>query len=168
MERLKDLKNRLLSCVESAMVDLNNTDTKELKEAIEAIHYLDESIYYCTIVKAMEEGSENEAKWYTEPSSRNGSTQTGRMYYPIYGNDMYTQPKWYTEPRMMRDAREGRSPMQRRMYMEATNQTEKMKELEKQIKELTDDLTDMIKDASPEERDMLHKKISTLATKLDV
>jgi hypothetical protein len=44
----------------------------------------------------------------------------------------------------------------------------KMKELERYMQELGHDLTEMIADASPEEKQMLQKKIAALATKLDV
>lgn len=65
---------------------------------------------------------------------------------------------------------EGRSPKCRRAYMEAKqmhHSTEtKMHELEKYAAELTQDLMDMIADASMEEKQMLHQKIATLATKI--
>jgi hypothetical protein len=41
-----------------------------------------------------------------------------------------------------------------------------MRELEAYMQELTTDITDMIQDASPEEKLMLQQKISTLATKI--
>jgi hypothetical protein len=41
-----------------------------------------------------------------------------------------------------------------------------MKELEKYLQELSTDITEMIADASPEERSFLEKKISALATKV--
>lgn len=41
-----------------------------------------------------------------------------------------------------------------------------MKELDKYIQELGHDITEMIQDASPEEKQMLQQKISALATKM--
>lgn len=41
-----------------------------------------------------------------------------------------------------------------------------MRELEKYMQELAQDITEMIEGASPEERQYLGKKISALATKL--
>lgn len=159
MERIKSLKNQLLSCVESAMRDLNNTDTKELKEAIEAIHYLDESIYYCTIVEAMESKDKEkgmEYHHYSEPSSGSSS-----------GTRYYTERPMEWAPR---DRREGRSPVQRRTYMETKEMHQgkevQIKELEKYMMELTSDVMEMIEDASPEERQMLKTKISNLASKI--
>ena len=43
---------------------------------------------------------------------------------------------------------------------------QQMKELEKYIQELSQDVIEMIKDATPEEKVMLQQKLSTLATKI--
>ena len=71
---------------------------------------------------------------------------------------------------MFRDVREGRSPMSRKMYMESKEMhkgtPQQMKELEKYIQELSQDIVEMIKDATPEEKVMLQQKLSTLATKI--
>ena len=76
---------------------------------------------------------------------------------------------YYTDP-MMRDPREGRSPMRRRMYMEGkeahNDPNSQLKELEAYLQELSTDITEMIKDASPEERATLHQKMSMLADKI--
>lgn len=91
----------------------------------------------------------------------------GMMYadYTMYergGNRNYMEG-------MMRDPKEGRSGERRRMYMEGKgmkDKTHQMKELESYMQELSTDLTEMIQDASPEEKQMLQQKISTLATKI--
>lgn len=70
---------------------------------------------------------------------------------------------------MMRDPKEGRSGERRKMYMEGKgmkDKTHQIKELEAYMQELSTDLTEMIQDASPEEKQMLQQKISTLATKI--
>ncbi len=73
-------------------------------------------------------------------------------------------------PDAFQDGREGRSPRSRRMYMEAKetkqDKTIQMRELEKYMQELAQDITEMIEDASQEERQYLSKKISALSTKL--
>ena len=70
----------------------------------------------------------------------------------------------------MRDGREGRSGPTRRMYMEHkslhADKNVKMKDLEKYMQELTHDMTEMIEDASPEEKQLLQQKILTLAQKI--
>lgn len=72
---------------------------------------------------------------------------------------------------MMRDKREGRSPVSRRTYMESKEmhqpKTTQMKELEKYLQELSSDIVEMIQDASPEEKSFMEKKISALATKIN-
>ena len=88
----------------------------------------------------------------------------GSMYamYERGGNRNYREG-------MMRDPREGRSGERRKMYMEGKgmkDKTHQMKELENYMQELSMDLTEMIQDASPEEKQMLQQKISTLATKI--
>lgn len=74
-------------------------------------------------------------------------------------------------PFEFRDAREGRSPTSRKMYMESKDmnhdKAKKMKELEKYMQELTLDIAEMIEDSSPEEKQLLHKKISALANKIE-
>ena len=65
---------------------------------------------------------------------------------------------------------EGRSPYSRRMYMEAKHMNKdnatQLRELEKYMQELSTDVTEMISDASPEEKQYLEKKISALASKI--
>jgi hypothetical protein len=69
-----------------------------------------------------------------------------------------------------RDAREGVSPMYRKMYMEAKemkhDKAKQMKDLENYVQELSNDIVEMVAEASPEERQMLHQKICLLATKI--
>ena len=42
----------------------------------------------------------------------------------------------------------------------------KMKDLENYVQELSNDIVEMVAEASPEERQMLHQKICMLATKI--
>ena len=69
-----------------------------------------------------------------------------------------------------RDAREGVSPMYRKMYMESKemkhDKAKQMKDLENYVQELSNDIVEMVAEASPEERQMLHQKICLLATKI--
>jgi hypothetical protein len=81
----------------------------------------------------------------------------------------------YFEPMYMpdydyRDMREGSSPVYRKMYMESKelhhDKAKQMHELENYMQELSKDITDMIKDASPEEKQMLQQKLTTLSSKI--
>lgn len=127
--------------------------------------------------------------WRVEPYMYNDPMDMERMYYSggrggsnsgtsmsnnsgaSHGSNMNTA--YYHEheyPMNWRDEREGHSPMQRKMYMESKEMHQSkdasMKELEKYIQELSADITDMIKEATPEEKQLLQQKISILATKI--
>lgn len=75
-----------------------------------------------------------------------------------------------TMPTMARDYREGRSYMSRKGYMESKenheDKSKQMQELERYITELGSDITDMIRDASPEEKQMLRDRLVTLSQKI--
>ena len=75
----------------------------------------------------------------------------------------------------MRDAREGRSGMSRRTYMEnkelhkANTQQDKeakVRDLNTYMTELANDMTEIINDATPEEKTVLRNKLSALVTKI--
>jgi hypothetical protein len=191
--RLKHVKDTLMCAIEGQMANLNQVDTKELGEAIDMIKDLEEAIYYCTITKAMEEGekqgksyghNEDEMYYRERYYPRDMDRNNGRMYYPEMqyseryysndnGNNSSSSSRNFSEKEMpmgMYDYREGRSPKNRRMYMEAkeTHQDKvtQMRELEKYMQELSQDIVDMIGDASPEEKQYLEKKLTTLASKV--
>ena len=229
MERLKSMKEALMSCVESEIHgNLKEVDAKELGEAVDMIKDLAEAIYYCTITEAMEGDKTETGK----------GEYHGKMYYNQRIAPMYHYPMEYYDPRTkehypdypmyaqssggndsrgggtrgyregmipmdytmyndgngmmyasgsgsngsgnggmtrnyrsmdMRDPKEGRSGIRRKMYMEnkdSKDKTKAMQELENYMQELSTDLTEMIQDASPEEKQMLQQKISVLATKI--
>lgn len=169
MEELKTMKQNLTSLVQSQMGNLDQVNTHELGEAIDMIKDLSEAIYYCTITEAMEKSSENNnmrsSYYYSESSS--GSNSNGMS---SGGNTSYYHEQYW--PQSFRDEREGRSPMQRRMYMESKEMKRgrdvEMKELENYLQDLTSDITDMIRDASMEEKQLLQKKIMGIASKINV
>lgn len=166
IERLKSMKNCLMAQAEAQMSHLECVDAKELGEVIDMVKDLEEAMYYCSIVEAMEgKNEENPVNnyYYMETPSNGNSSHT--MYYTerpmeLNGNRRY-----------MDSEKEGRSPMYRKMYMESKEMhqdpTKKLNDLENYLKELSVDITDMIRDASPEEKQLLHRKISALATKIE-
>ena len=178
MEQLKNMKENLICCVQTQMADISNADTKELGEAVDMIKDLAETIYYCTITEAMEAKDKQpqyQPMYYTPyypEYYRDMDRMDGRMYYP--SNDNMGGSRMYAEPMKMpggrRDYREGRSPMSRRMYMESKEmhhgKEAQMKELENYMKELSQDVTEMIMDATPDEKIMLQQKLITLANKV--
>lgn len=106
--------------------------------------------------------------------SRGESRNYTPMMYAGGGQSMYHSPEYGYPPMpmpapAMSPEYEGRSPMVRRRYMDGKKQNDKhsqMQELEQYTQELASDLTDMVKDASPEEKQLLQQKISLLASKI--
>ena len=94
----------------------------------------------------------------------------GRMYFDGDKMDMPKDEMMVRNPEYRRDVREGRSGEKRKGYMEAKEmgkeKGEKMRELENYMKELSTDVTEMISDASPEEKSMLKTKMQTLLQKI--
>lgn len=191
IDNLKHMKESLMCCAMNQMNHLERVDTKELGECIDMIKDLEEAIYYNTITEAMNKNGKdwdngNEMRYYQEP---------GRMYYmggnpkgnhnsgnnnsnhnishdsDYSSNNMSSNGhREYEYPMEMRDHREGRSPRNRRMYMEAqqshADKTTQMRELEKYMQELSQDLIEMIENASTEERQYLEKKLNVLSSKI--
>lgn len=91
----------------------------------------------------------------------------GRMYY--------TETETMHKDGSMRDSREGKAGMMRKGYMETkemhkgTTPQDKeanMHSLESYLKELSEDLTGLLADMTPEERQMAKTRITTLAAKM--
>ena len=151
-EKLKWMKDSLICVVENELCNLGEVDTKELGEAIDMIKDLEEAIYYATVTEAMNKPGK---EWEMKKSDHHQNIDNDRMYYD--------EPIW-------RDEYGGRSPMSRKMYMEAKHMNKdkatQLRELEKYMQELSQDITEMIADASPEEKQYLEKKITALASKI--
>lgn len=163
-EKLKWMKDSLICVVENQLCNLDEVDTKELGEAIDMIKDLEEAIYYCTVTEAMN-NSDNEKMWEMKKSDHHQEHGDSRMYYD--NGTPYMDDRDYP---MQRDEREGRSYNSRRMYMEAKDmkrdKATQLRELEKYMQELSQDITEMIADSSPEEKAYLEKKITALASKV--
>lgn len=170
MHRLKTMKEILVCAAQEQMRHLDCVDAKELGEVVDMIKDLEEAIYYCTITEAM-----------------HASDEHGRMYYPMYnimdkyGNNNVdyrdvsdSQHDWGEvsngDGEDMRDYREGKSSTQRRKYMESKEKhhtkAQQLQELEKYVKDLSEDLVDMIEEATAEEKQYLGNRIAALATKI--
>lgn len=193
IEKLKSIQECLASAAEAQIYDLENVDAQELGEVIDIIKDIEETIYYCTVTKAMKDSEEHKGEemmyytpMYRETRDHNGGQghDMSRMYYSNSNdssggrynsgdsnsnrsNSQYSEKEF---PGAFQDMREGRSSRSRRMYMEAKetkqDKATQMRELEHYMQELAQDITEMIEGSSPEERQYLSKKISALATKL--
>ena len=60
MEQLRNIEQCLVGFVQGQLGDLKKVDAKELGEVIDAIHHLEEAMYYCSIIDAMEKTKEKE------------------------------------------------------------------------------------------------------------
>ena len=147
IEKLKSIQECLASAAEAQVYDLENVDAQELGEVIDIIKDIEETIYYCTVTKAMKEGVEEyrepEVMYYggyrrERPSWREkdmGDWSDERRYYDGKGSQHTSSNSsghmnggaensnsYYTEkeyPHAFEDMREGRSYRSRRMYMES-------------------------------------------------
>ncbi len=164
-----------------------------IKDLSEAIYYCTVTESMEKIEEG--EGTVNNINYYTTPMNnmktypdyRMMERDNGYMYYPggsngssgnsgnssSSGSNSGSGSSYYTEvlPMMTRDPREGRAALRRRTYMEGKqlhkDKNSQLRELEAYLQELSGDITEMIKDASPEERATLRQKMSTLADKIN-
>lgn len=196
MEKLKAMKCQLVEYAQSKMYNLDDpcVQAGELGEVIDMIKDLEEAIYHCAKIQKMEEEKENEEfrhkmmknskeypltgmmyppDEYMYNPDRDMDKDIGRLYYggnpTVYNTNPSlrgTNPQSYAD----KDYREGRSGMSRRTYMEGKEKhhdsSTQIKELEHYMKELSQDITEMIEDATPEEKAVLQQKLNTLANKI--
>ena len=169
VDMIKDLSEAIYYCtITEAM------EEKEGKEK-EHHHYYTEKYYPIEYNRDMDRG---QGRMYYDGgnSSASGNNSGSSRNYSEYNyvpGDHDSNTRHYTEREytgMMRDSREGRSPMSRKSYMESKEmhhtKVTQMKELEKYLQELSTDIIEMIEGASPEEKQLLEKKISLLANKI--
>lgn len=139
-KKLMWMEELLIAEAEKQFECLEKVCTEELGEVIDMIKDLKEAIYYETVTKAMEAGD----SYKTEKSDHHLSDS--------------------------RSEYEGKSPHSRQLYIEARHMNKdkatQLRELEKYMQELSQDIVDMIADASPEEKQYLEKKITALASKV--
>ena len=187
IERMKSMKENLISQTEAQFANLHNANTHELGEAIDMIKDLSEAVYYCTITDAIEKGGSESESYYTpyrDMDRRYGMMYYGNDYTPYYNYESYYTPTSYASNSgnmsngggngrsytPMRDSREGRSPMYRKTYMEdkhlGADHSTKMRDLEQYLQELSTDIAEMVNDATPEEKQAIKKKMEMLGTKI--
>lgn len=128
-------------------------------------------------------GSYMPRRGYDEPPYYHMTPDMMREHDPEYWRDMdrkagklyYTEPVRMDGMREMHDRKDGKSWEKRRGYMETKelhkdgspeSKQHRMKDLEMYAKDLTEDVVDMIADASPEERALLKQKMQVLIQKI--
>ena len=201
MEQLRNIEQCLIGSVQGQMGDLKKVNAKEMGEVIDMIKDLEEAMYYCSIIEAMDKTKEKEEhsqapmniSYYMEGGN---GTSGGTHYYDGQsrnsdgqftgsGNVHNYVPYMEYAPYMMRDkdwredhlnygdgemSSNGRSYYSRRMYMEGKNagadDQKSMKDLDHYVKDLGEDLTEMITKATPEEKQILSTKLAQLSAKI--
>ena len=187
-KRIEYMKETLMSAIENQLGHIESVDAKELGEVVDMVKDLEEALYYCTITKAMHKKEENgyipeERRYYWDRDidkpyynrmyygggngSSNGSSGGSSRYYS-HGDSGYMERHYPMNEG--RDSREGRSGSSRKMYMETKemhgDKMTNLKELEHYMKDLSEDVTEMIADASPEEKQLLQRKLTSLVNKI--
>lgn len=179
MERLKAIKESLLTQVQAQMAHLDCVDTEELGQAVDMIKDLEQAMYYCSIVKAMEEASEeekNEAlmRYYPIDARRQPTRNMlerrrydagEMMYYTDDGRyDHYDTDRYLYHKGEHVDEAKGK-------YLKAkttnSDKVSQMNSLEKYLQELASDMAEIVDGCSPEEKTLIHKKLTGLAAKLE-
>lgn len=167
MKKLHALEEALARVLESQMSNLEQVNAEEMGEVVDMIKDIEEAKYYCSVVKAMEESTPSYFDFENNPRMYYRGERYPKHHEPYRDEEDYREKEF---PYAFQDEREGRSHRSRRMYMEAkeTHQEKsvQMRELEKYMQELAQDVLEMVEDASIEEKSYLSKKISALATKL--
>lgn len=186
-DRMENIMNQVLCQIEGQASHLDKVNAKEFGEVIDALHHLEEAMYYCSIIEAMEKTSEKEShqqpmniSYYMESGdgqSRNSDSSNNiRNYVPYmeYAPYMMRDEKWrdshmYGENNTS-SGNGSRSYYSRRMYMESkqdgSDNQKSMKELEHYMKDLGEELTEMITSSTPEEKQVLANKLQVLASKV--
>ena len=126
LDMLKRIKTTLESQVCSELSDLKKIDTKELGEVIDMIKDLGQTMYYCSVVKAMED-KEEEAEW---------------------------SPRYYDDE-------------EHKHHHMNYNHHSSMMNIDDYIEDLDTDLTDMIKESTQEEKQLLSTKLQHIANKIN-
>lgn len=153
MKQLKNMKETLVSATQAQLANLQNVNTKELGCAIDMIKDLSEAIYYCSIVKSMEEAQEQQKMqqpmmYYRESypyyPERDQDRGQNRMYFSdggsgnnSAGTSTHTSnsstdstnrsggTRNFQEFQYYPNPYEGRSPERRRTYMESRQNGDK-------------------------------------------
>lgn len=181
IDMIKDLEEAMYYCSITEAME-KSAEEKEKDQGSMMVNYYMEPMYYRgqprdSMGRYTSGGGRRgyEEPMYYDGGSSSSSGQSGSMGQS--GGTRNYVPYMEYAPYMMRDNRwrdehfGDKSGMSRRMYMEGKqyhgDDQQSMKELEHYIKDLGEDLTDMIKESSQEEKQVLSTKLQQLATKIN-
>lgn len=185
IERIHEMLEKLTECAKEQFdKGISSVDTCEMGAVVDIIKDLAEAEYYRTLTSAMNDSSAEETmemydryspkyrKAYSEPPYYRMTPEMYRDMDRDIGRMYFTETSASSK---IRDAREGRSGISRRTYMEnkelhkantPQDKEAKMHDLNVYMTELADDMTEIINDATPEEKTVLRNKLSALVTKI--
>ena len=175
IDMIKDLEEAIYYCTVTEAMNQSSKEGKwEMRQEHQyrdggRMYYQDGGQMYDNRRRRADGTFYSEGQQYTDNGSSGGQNyNNGGQSHSGNGS---SSGQSYHDNREWRDEREGRSYNSRRMYMEAKemkkDKTTQLRELEKYMQELSQDITDMIADSSPEERQYLEKKIVALASKIN-
>ena len=135
MEKLKSIEECLISQIQAQCSDLKQVNAKELGEVVDMVKDLEEAMYYCSIIEAMEKTKEESedsyrnmhVNYYMEPMYYDGQPRDSSGRYMSTSSDSNHKnyvPYMEYAPYMMRDSKwredhlTDRSGLSRRMYIE--------------------------------------------------
>ena len=179
IDMIKDLEEAMYYC---SITEAMEKSAEEKEQGSMMVNYYMEPMYYRgqsrdSMGRYTSGGGRRgyEEPMYYDGSSSSSGGQSGSMGQS--GGTRNYVPYMEYAPYMMRDNRwrdehfGDKSGMSRRMYMEGKqyhgDDQQSMKELEHYINDLGEDLTDMIKESSQEEKQVLSTKLQQLATKIN-
>lgn len=167
IDMIKDLSEAIYYCTITESMEKSDKEKKEYPRIDYNRYYRDMDREYGAMYYTDSHGVSHPS---ANMSTGNQNARGYRESQPRDSQGHFTDDSSRSYPIELRDYREGRSPMTRKNYMERKMQggakEAQMQELEKYMHELTTDITEMIDGASVEEKQMLQKKISALATKI--
>ena len=179
IDMIKDLEEAMDYCSIIEAMEKTSEDKEKQQGEMNINYYMEPMRYYQGQPRNADGTFSSDGRRnYGEGSSSNSGGQ-GQIGGTNNSSNRYYVPYMEYAPYMMRDEGwrddhmyNGRSGNSRRMYMEgkqyhSKDDEQSMKELEHYIKDLGEDLTDMIKESSTEEKQLLSSKLQQLATKIN-
>ena len=171
VDMIKDLSEAIYYCTITEAMEGKEEKGKEHH------HYYTEQRYYPVDYRMMDreygkmyyDENGNNMMYYNGNGSNNASSN-GNNARGGGTRGFHEEFSQRELPFEMRDEREGRSHMSRKTYMEAKEMHQdknvKLKELEKYMQELSNDMVEMIQGATPEEKQLLEKRLTALGSKI--
>lgn len=166
VDMVKDLSQAIYYCTITQSMEKAEKEQGDKPQEVRNINYYS-PMYY----------PDGGSRGGNSGGSSNGSQGGSRAYYTPRMPEEYMNYGMMPDENIYRsweiserNPKEGRSPVRRRLYMEGQEQHKdipsQLHELEAYLQELSSDVTEMMKDASPEEKNTLRQKMTNLANKI--